>query len=280
MKTNLVALSLIFAAALWRIAIVFEPSFFNVAPVTALAFCGAVYFRDWRLWLVPFAALSISDLWLNHYHATQFGYTWSGGEMLLRAACLVAALGVGRLVARRRNLINLLAGTLGSALVFYFVTNTVAWATDTFYPKTLSGWCQALTVGHPEFPPTLWFFRNTLLGDLMFTGVFATVMELTAARTRPGQLKQKIKAALEAGKTSGKVAAQFGVSLPSVYNLKKAFGLVKARKAAKAKKPTRAKKAAKVEKPVAAEKSATLLAGGTCAPFSGDAPKHLWWRGI
>ena len=33
-----------------------------------------------------------------------------------------------------------------------------------------------MTVGHPEYPPTLWFFRNTLVGDLLFTGVFALVM--------------------------------------------------------------------------------------------------------
>ncbi len=183
MKTNLIALTLILAAALWRVAIVFDPSLFNVAPITALAFCGAVYSRDWRLWLVPFAALTLSDLWLNHYHATQFGYTWSLGEMVLRACCLVAALGVGLLVARRRNIINLLAGALGSALIFYFATNTVAWFGDAFYAKSVAGWWQALTVGHPEFPPTLWFFRNTLLGDLLFTGLFSTVMALGTART-------------------------------------------------------------------------------------------------
>jgi hypothetical protein len=49
------------------------------------------------------------------------------------------------------------------------------------------------------------------------------------ARITP-DLKEKIKAALQAGKTGGAVAAEFGVSLPSIYNLKKAFGLVKARK--------------------------------------------------
>lgn len=70
------------------------------------------------------------------------------------------------------------------------------------------------------------------------------------------ELKEKIKAALKAGKTGGKVAAEFGVSLPSVYNLKKAFGLVKARKAAKPKKPAKAKKAAKTGKPAVAEKPA------------------------
>ena len=49
------------------------------------------------------------------------------------------------------------------------------------------------------------------------------------ARISP-ELRQKIKAALQAGKTGGQVAAAFGVSVPSVYNIKKASGLVKARK--------------------------------------------------
>jgi hypothetical protein len=50
------------------------------------------------------------------------------------------------------------------------------------------------------------------------------------ARISP-ELRQKIKAALQAGKTGGQVAAAFGISVPSVYNIKKASGLVKARKA-------------------------------------------------
>lgn len=182
MKTHLVAIVLILLAALWRGLAVFEPSFYNIAPVTALAFCGAVFWRDRRWWLVPFAALTLSDIWLNYYHATRFGYTWSLGEMALRAASIAAALGIGRLVARRRNAATLFAGALGSSLVFYFATNTVAWAGDVYYPATLAGWCQAMTVGHPEFPPTLWFFRNTLLGDVLFTAVFAAAFELAAAR--------------------------------------------------------------------------------------------------
>ena len=49
------------------------------------------------------------------------------------------------------------------------------------------------------------------------------------ARITP-ELRGQIKAALEGGKTGGQVAEAFGVSLPSVYNIKKAAGLVKARK--------------------------------------------------
>jgi hypothetical protein len=44
------------------------------------------------------------------------------------------------------------------------------------------------------------------------------------------ELKSQITAALGAGKTGGQVADEFGVSLPSVYNIKKAAGLTKARK--------------------------------------------------
>lgn len=182
MKNTTLALCLILLAACWRILSALEPSLSNVAPITALAFCGAAYFRDWRWWLVPFLALMLSDLWLNYYHATQFGFTWSLGEILLRLLCFAAAVGVGRLVARQRNGLTLLGGALGSALIFYVGTNTVAWAADPFYAKTLAGWGQALTVGHPEYPSTLWFFRNTLLGDLLFTGIFALAVKLATAR--------------------------------------------------------------------------------------------------
>ncbi|MBM3851728.1 MAG: hypothetical protein FJ399_01080 [Verrucomicrobia bacterium] len=181
------ALALILAAALWRVAAAFEPSLANISPITALAFCGALYFRDWRMWLVPLLALTLSDLWLNHYHATAFGYTWTFTEMLLRAGCLGVALGFGRLVARRRHAANLLSGALASSLAFYLVTNTAAWAADAYYPGNAAGWWMALTVGHPEFPPTLWFFRNTLAGDLLFTGLFVGAMAFAAARARKAE---------------------------------------------------------------------------------------------
>lgn len=172
MKSKRVAVALILIAALWRSLAVFAPAWSNISPVTALAFCGAVFWRDKRLWLIPFAALTISDIWLNYYHATRFGYTWSIGEMALRVAAVAAALGFGCLAARRPTAHMMLSGALASSLVFYFVTNTVAWIDDTFYPATFGGWWQAMTVGHPEFPPTLWFFRNTLIGDLFFSAVF------------------------------------------------------------------------------------------------------------
>ncbi len=50
-----------------------------------------------------------------------------------------------------------------------------------------------MTVGHPEFPPTLYFFRNSLVSDLLFTGVFVLVMEARARRA--GQPNLLVRAA-------------------------------------------------------------------------------------
>jgi len=49
------------------------------------------------------------------------------------------------------------------------------------------------------------------------------------ARITP-EMKNKIKGAIQAGRTGARIAQEFGISLPSVYNIKKAFGLVKTRK--------------------------------------------------
>jgi hypothetical protein len=51
------------------------------------------------------------------------------------------------------------------------------------------------------------------------------------------ELKEKVKAAIAAGKTGAAVAGEFGISLPSVQNIKKEAGLVKTRTASAAPAP-------------------------------------------
>jgi hypothetical protein len=181
----ILALALIAAAAAYRVGAVFVPELSNLSPIMALAFCGAAFLERRALWLVPFVALVASDLWIDRYYATQYGYTWELSGAMLRIACFAAAIGVGAFVARRRTALNLFSGALGCSILFYLVSNTAAWLGDAYYVKTTAGWWQAMTIGHIEFPPTVWFFRNTLIGDLLFTGVFALVM----ARARVTQTR-------------------------------------------------------------------------------------------
>jgi hypothetical protein len=182
-----VALVVLVLAAAWRLLALHAPELANFAPLMALTFCAAVYVRDWRLWLVPFAALLGSDLYLDYHYATTYGETWVWPSALVRLTCFALALPLGRFVAQHKSWLNLASGALAGSLVFYLATNTDAWIRDPAYAKTAAGWWQALTIGRPEFPPTLLFFRNTLVSDLLFTGLFATVMEFGVRRVQAPQ---------------------------------------------------------------------------------------------
>ena len=193
----IVAVVLIVLATLYRLLPTMDMALSNFSPVMAIAFCGAVYFRKRWMWLVPFLALGLSDIYINQFYAKQYGFTWPLSGVLARTACFAVALGIGAWVAKRKSWLNLLSGGLLGAIIFYIVTNTQSWASDAFYAKTLAGWWQALTIGHPEYPPTIFFFRNTLFGDLMFTGLFAGIMEWMAHRKgEPSLLDEE-----EAGET-------------------------------------------------------------------------------
>lgn len=176
------ALALLVLAASWRVLAIHVPEFSNFAPLMALTFCGAVYVRDKRFWLVPFAALLVSDLYLDYHYATVFNETWTWPSVAVRAVCFGLALPLGYLVAQRKSWLTLFGGSLAGALFFYLATNTDAWIRDPYYVKNAAGWLQAMTLGRPEFPPTLFFFRNTLVSDLLFTGLFAVTMEFAALR--------------------------------------------------------------------------------------------------
>lgn len=188
------ALALIVLAALWRIIAVYAPALSNFAPLMALTFCGAVYFRDKRMWLVPFVALTLSDLYLDYHYASVYQESWTWPSVLIRLLCFALALPLGRWVADHKNWLTLLGGTLGGSLFFYLATNTDAWGRDPYYVKNAAGWWQAMTLGRPEFPPTLFFFRNTLVSDVLFTGIFALSMEFAALRAGRESLLKRVDA--------------------------------------------------------------------------------------
>jgi hypothetical protein len=176
------AIIVLVLAAGWRAFTVHVPVLSNFSPVMALAFCAGAYSRDRWMRVAPFAALIVSDLYIDRYYATVYHYEWSLGGAALRILCFAAALGIGTVVSKRRNWVNLLGGALAGSVLFYLVTNTAAWAGDLGYAHNLAGWWQAVTVGHPQYYPTIFFFRNSLVSDLAFTACFAVAMEYASLR--------------------------------------------------------------------------------------------------
>jgi hypothetical protein len=171
------AILILVLAAGWRVVTLHHLALSNFSPLMALAFCSGVYTRNRWLWLAPFAAIVLTDLYINHYYEITYRYEWTVRGETLNILCFGAALGMGIAVSARRNWLNLLGGALAGSLLFYLVTNTASWAGDMGYAHNAAGWWQAMTVGHPEYYPTIFFLRNTLVSDLMFTAVFALAME-------------------------------------------------------------------------------------------------------
>lgn len=175
-----VSLLLILVAVSYRVVLGITGStqmdwWHNFSPLAAIALCGAVYLPRRLAIAVPLVALFLSDLALNaHYHAPLFSL-----DIVPRYLALALCIGLGLLIRRQPALPRLLGASVAGSVLFYVITNTGSWLAEPAYAKTAAGWWQALTTGLPGFPPTITFFRNTLLSDLFFTGLFFACMSVS-----------------------------------------------------------------------------------------------------
>jgi hypothetical protein len=147
----------------------------NFAPLAAIALCAAAYFPKRYKFTVPMIALLISDVVLNMHYGFSLFSPFVASHYL--GFALVG--GLGLFLQNRASLKTLLPASIAASLIFYVVTNTVSWAFDPGYVKNFGGLLQALTVGVPAYSatPTWMFFRNSILSDLLFTGLFVLCMK-------------------------------------------------------------------------------------------------------
>jgi hypothetical protein len=146
----LVLISLVLIAAASRLI----PHPPNMTPIAAVALFGGAYFSDkWLAFLVPLTALFLSDLALGFYHHMEIVY--------LSFAFIVA---IGLWLHKHRGALPIAGAVLVSSVLFFVITNFGVWALDALYPKTWYGLVACYVAAIP-------FFRNALLGDLLYTGV-------------------------------------------------------------------------------------------------------------
>jgi len=157
----------------------------NFSAIYAFAFCAGAFFPGALAWWLPLGTMLASDVALNvfYYHMAPLGF-----YLILNYAVYAVLIGLGRWLGRRAPFWKLFLGGLLGAVIFYLVTNTLAWLQDPAYVKTIAGWIQALTVGHPEIHPTTWeMFRNTLSSGGLFTALFAGAAKLTVPAESPAE---------------------------------------------------------------------------------------------
>ena len=148
----------------------------NFAPLAAIALCAAAYFPKRYKFTVPMIALLISDVVLN----VHYGFSLLSPFVASHYLGFALVGGLGLLLQNRASLKTLLPASIAASVIFYVVTNIVSWVFDPGYVKNFGSLIQALTVGLPQYSatPTWMFFRNSLLSDLFFTGLFVLCMKL------------------------------------------------------------------------------------------------------
>lgn len=168
---------IIAAVALFRVfRATLLPDLPNFSPVMAMAFCGGLFLPGLLAWLLPLAAIALSDIALS----LALGYPPLSPGQLAAWGCLLIGVGFGRWTSRwqRLKFPALACVVIANALIFYLVTNAVSWALEPSYPRDFGGLVQALTTGLPGYPPTWQFFRNALVSDFLFVGLIFGIRQV------------------------------------------------------------------------------------------------------
>src|SRR5690606_26518282 len=100
------------------------------------------------------------------------GYSVIGWHHLAVVTGIAATLAISVLVRRRPSAGSALVGAATAAIIFYFLTNLIAFATDPLYPKSFLGFVQAQWSGPVGLGPTWIFLRNLLAANVLFTALF------------------------------------------------------------------------------------------------------------
>lgn len=147
----LIVTVIVLFAALMRLV----PHYPNFTPVAAIAlFAGAHLGKRWLAYLVPLAALFISDLFLGFHNMMIPVYLGFVFIVLL-----------GTLMRNNIRVPHVMGGSLAGSLLFFLITNFAVWAFTPYYPNTLQGLISSYTMAIP-------FFHASILGDLFYNALF------------------------------------------------------------------------------------------------------------
>lgn len=151
------------AAALVILGVVLRlvPHLANFAPIGALALFGGVYLKRPYALLLPIAALIFSDAII--------GFDSLESRLTVYGSFLIVGL-IGLYIRSRKSVTSVAAGSIAGSIVFYLITNFAYFYPEGMYPHNISGILSSYYYALP-------FFRNTLVGDLFYTGLLFGLYE-------------------------------------------------------------------------------------------------------
>lgn len=158
----------------------------NFAPISAMALMGGAYFgRHWMKFLIPFAALFISDFILNNtvlraFYPDHEGLVFFSQYMLYNYLSFGIIVCIGIVALRKVRISNLIVASLSSSLLFFLLTNFGSWKSQ------MLGDISLLVTYEMGLP----FFRATVLGDLIYSFIGFGALETFRRRISAGNLNK------------------------------------------------------------------------------------------
>ncbi len=135
----------------------------NFAPIGAMALFGGACFASRRVaFLVPLLAMFVSDLVIGFLSGDLSLGLHRLIPVVYGSFALIVCLGFW--LRPRRKVVPIAGAALASSLLFFGLTNFGVWALGSWYPKTWAGLVACYVAAIP-------YFRNTLLGDAVYTTV-------------------------------------------------------------------------------------------------------------
>ena len=173
----LVPVGIILALALSRLV----PHMPNFAPITALALFGGVYLSKRYAYVIPLAAMVLSDyllLYVNPFSTQMFDFShiqplsglWHGTLPAIYASFLISGL-VGVWLKNHKSPINVVLSSAFCSFQFFLISNAAVWLASDMYAHTLSGLAQCYLMALP-------FLQGTLFGDFFYTCTLFGAYEL------------------------------------------------------------------------------------------------------
>tara|TARA_Y100000992_G_scaffold222745_1_gene154805 strand:- start:623 stop:1141 length:519 start_codon:yes stop_codon:yes gene_type:complete len=123
----------------------------NFTPILGMAvFSGAIISRRLIAYLIPLAAMFLSDLYLGLHASIPIIY-------FSLALCVL----VGTFIESRVSIVNSLLSICLGVLVFYLITNFAVWYGSGMYESSISGLITCYFMGLP-------FVQNTFISSLLY----------------------------------------------------------------------------------------------------------------
>ena len=171
MKKEHFILSLIAVAALSRL--IPHPANFTAMGAIAL-FSGSKILKDWKAFLIPVAALWLSDLAINNILYAQYyeSFMFFTDGFIYMASALLLAVIIGRFLLQAPSLMKFVGASLGSSVLFFLISNFGVWiSVSSPYTANITGLLLCYEAAVP-------FFRNEFVSTLLFSGVLFGAYEL------------------------------------------------------------------------------------------------------